>query len=56
MDVTVQLKETSQPVVSFRAANTYTKGPLYCIQIGEKVYKYPLVDIWRVVEDYGEHT
>lgn len=57
MRVRVQLKETAQPVVHDNALNAYTKGPFYCVYVtGETVYKYPLADIWRVVEDYGEHA
>ena len=57
MRVRVQLKETAQPVVHDDALNAYTKGSFYCVYVtDERVYKYPLADIWRVVEDYGEHA
>lgn len=55
MKVRVQLKETSQPIVH-EATSTYTKGPFYCVQVGETAVKYPMANIWRVVEDYGEHA
>lgn len=58
MKVTIQLKETSQPL-HHEACNTYTKDALYCVQLDvnlQKVIKYPLANIWRIVEDYGEHT
>ena len=53
--VSVQLKETAQPI-EHEALNAYTKGPFYCVYVsGDSVYKYPLADIWRVKEDYGTH-
>lgn len=55
MKVRIQLLETSQPL-EHDAINTYTKGPFYCVSLGESVVKYPLSLIWRVVEDYGPHT
>jgi hypothetical protein len=55
LKIYVQLKETAQPI-THDALNSYTKGPFYCVYVaGDKVYKYPLVDLWRVTEDYGEH-
>lgn len=56
LTVTVHLKEQSQPIVHEEVINTYEKGFFYCVYCkGEKVYKYPLVNIWRVKEDYGYH-
>jgi hypothetical protein len=53
--VTVQLKETSQPI-NHPAITTYTKGPFFCIlRPNDSVVKYPVADIWRVVEEYGYH-
>ena len=53
INVSIDLKETSQ-AVTYRAKNTYTKGPFYCVQAENgKVYKHPLDTIWRVAEDYG---
>ena len=56
MKVEIQLKETSQPLVHI-AFNTYEKGSLYCVFVrgenAEKVYKYPIENIFRVVEDYS---
>jgi hypothetical protein len=53
MKVSIHLKETSQPF-DHTAEAAYTKGPFYCVKVGERVYKYPLANIWRVAEDYGE--
>ena len=56
IEVTVHLKEQSQPIVHQNVINTYEKGSFYCIYCeGEKVYKYPLIGIWRIKEGYGYH-
>lgn len=56
MQAIVHLKEQSQPIVHDNVINTYVKGPFYCVYCeGEKVYKYLIVDIWRIKEDYGYH-
>lgn len=54
--VELWLKETSQ-AISHDFINTYTKDGLYCIYTEELnqhkvVYKYPLINIWRIKEDY----
>ena len=55
IEVRVQLKETSQPIVH-PAITTYTKGPFFCIlRPDDTVVKYPTADVWRVIEDYGYH-
>lgn len=60
--VEVYMLETHEPIVHENVKNTYTKGPLYCIQcaavvVGEPelVYKYPIVNMFRTVETYGTH-
>ena len=54
--VTVQLKESSQPIVYENAINTYQKGSFFVIYVeGEISYKHPIETIWRVKEDYGYH-
>jgi hypothetical protein len=53
LNVSIHLKETSQSI-SHQAVNTYTKGPFFCVFDGERVFKYPVNNIWRVVEDYGK--
>jgi hypothetical protein len=51
--VLIHIREQSQPIER-EAINTYTKGPLYCVYLGNgKVEKYPISEIFRVTEDYG---
>ena len=53
--VEVWLDETSEPIVH-DAKSTYTKGPLYCVYCEEDtVFKYPIMHIFRVCEEYGTH-
>jgi len=54
--ISIQLKESSQPI-EHNFTNTYQKGSFYCVYVEEedKTYKYPIADIFRVVEDYGKH-
>jgi inhibitor of KinA sporulation pathway (predicted exonuclease) len=52
--VKIALTETSQ-VIEHEARNAYTKGPFYCVYATDgTVYKYPVVNIWRVAEQYGD--
>jgi len=54
--VKVHLKEASQGISHSNVTNTYSKGGFYCVlESDDIVYKYPLADIWRVMEDYGPH-
>ena len=54
--VSVQLKESSQPILYESVLNTYQKGDLFVIYTkDEKSYKHPISTIWRVVENYGYH-
>jgi hypothetical protein len=56
ISVTVHLKDQSQPIVHERVINTYQKGDMFTLYCeGEKSYKYPICNIWRVIEDYGYH-
>jgi hypothetical protein len=51
--VRVELKETSQ-AIELNAVNAYTKGVFYCVFTEDRVvHKYPLANIWRVIEDYS---
>jgi hypothetical protein len=52
MKVEVSLKETSQKLIHDNAKNAYTKGNMYCVYVGDKVYKYPVNNIWRIEESY----
>lgn len=50
--VEVWLYQSSEPQV-FEAKNTYTKGPMFCVYTkDDKVYKFPVQHIFRVIEDY----
>jgi len=54
MNVQIYLKETSQRIEFENVENTYTKGPFYCVYLKSenKVYKYPLDNIFNVCESY----
>lgn len=48
------LKDTSDPIL-YNALSTYTKGFFFCIRDNNnKVHKYPIMNIFRVVEDYDQ--
>ena len=54
--VTVHLKTQSQPIEHKNVLNTYQKGSLFVVYTDdEKSYKYPMGDLFRVIEDYGFH-
>ena len=56
INVIVHLKTQSQPIEHNEVVNTYQKGDLYIVYTSnEKSYKYPIADIFRVIEDYGHH-
>jgi len=54
LTVRVHLKETAQEIVHNDVKNTYQKGDFFCVYCEKvnKVYKYPVASIFRVVEDY----
>lgn len=58
MKIEIQRNETSQPIVYEDILNAYTKGPMYCVMFmkdGKRMtHKYPLVTLFRVVEDYND--
>ena len=55
MNVEIWPDKTSQPIV-LEAKNTYKKGGMYCVYaVDGRVHKYPLVSLFRVIEDYGYH-
>ena len=58
MRIEIQRNETSQPIIYDDALNAYTKGPVYCVMFmkeGKRMtHKYPLVTIFRVIEDYND--
>jgi hypothetical protein len=54
-NVEVWLDKTSEPI-THKAKNTYQKGDLFCVYTTDgKVYKYPISNIFRIVEGYGTH-
>jgi len=54
INVKISLTETSQ-TIEHDAKNTYTKGPFYCVYMPDgTVFKYPVSNIWRVTEEYGD--
>ena len=58
MRIEIQRNETSEPI-TYDALNAYTKGPMYCVlfvnSAGDRVtHKYPLVSLFRVIEDYPD--
>jgi hypothetical protein len=56
--IEIQRNETSHPIVYDTVINAYTKGPMYCVLFEKdgqrKTHKYPLVSIFRVIEDYPD--
>ena len=55
MKVSIWLKETSQPI-EVVANTTYTKGPYYVVKSGNTFIKYPIQNIWRVIEVQDEEV
>lgn len=56
ISVSVHLKETSQPIIHDNVINIYQKGDLFILYTdNEKSFKYPIANIWRIIEDYGFH-
>jgi len=57
MNIKIELKETSAPIIIDDAKNAYTKGLLYCVYRSDNtVVKIPLCNIFRIVEDYVSST
>jgi len=58
MTIEIQRNETSLPLEYKNVINAYTKGGMYCILFqkdGKRItHKYPLVSLFRVIEDYPE--
>lgn len=56
MKISIHRNETSLPI-EYDALNAYTKGDLFCVLLekdGERVvHKYPLGQIFRIVETYN---
>lgn len=58
MKIEIQRNETSQPIIYEDALNAYTKGPMYCVMFikdeQRMTHKYPLVSLFRVIEEYND--
>ena len=56
MRVEIWLKLTSKPIIIEQVTSTYQKGDLFCVytQHNQRVQKWPVGDIWRVVEEYSD--
>lgn len=54
MTVSIQNKDQSQPMIYNGVDNTYVKAGFFCMVFRDKnrVYKYPMSDIFRVIEPY----
>ena len=48
--VHVHLKTQSQPIKRNDVINTYSKDGMFCVQLEDKVEKYPHICIHNVVE------
>jgi chaperone required for assembly of F1-ATPase len=53
MRVEIHLLSQSQPIVREGVRNAYVKDGVYCVLLDGKVEKYPLTNIFRVVEPYA---
>lgn len=49
MSIELWLKNTAEPR-RYDAANTYEEGSFLCIQTKNEIVKYPVSDVWRVVQ------
>lgn len=53
MKIEIHLLSQAKPKVYENAVNAYTKDGMYCVYLEDrKVHKFPMVNIFRVVEDY----
>ena len=53
MTIKIHLLSQSHPIVMNDVVNTYTKDGMYCIlTMDNLVYKYPMTNIFRVIENY----
>lgn len=51
--ISIHLKSQSHPIEYIDVLNCYTKENMYCVcRNDQTVHKYPLVNIFRVIEDY----
>ena len=50
MRISVHLLSQSLPIERDGVTNAYVKAGMYCLMLPDRVEKYPLVNIFRVVE------
>ncbi len=50
--IEIHMIDQARPVVREGVTNTYVKGPFYCVYLKDRVEKYPVAHIFRVVEPY----
>lgn len=53
--VEVHYKDANRPLVYKDAHMTYVKDVFYCVHSGNKEYKHPIANIWRIKEDWYSH-
>ena len=57
MNIKVHLLSQSNPVKYTDVKNTYTKDGLYCVYKNDgTVDKFPLVNIFRITENYSDNV
>lgn len=57
--VKIHLLTTSMPISYDKAKNCYVKDQMYCVMFldeynNDMVHKYPITNIFRVIEDYNQ--
>lgn len=51
MQVKIHMLSQANPIIKDNVFNTYTKDGMYCVMLDrENVEKYPLINIFRVLE------
>lgn len=56
-NVEIRLHKLSQPIEFDNVLSTYQKGDMFCVnvienQLKHRIYKFPIHDIFIVIEDY----
>jgi hypothetical protein len=53
MEIKIHLLSQSKPIEYSEIKNAYTKDGMYCVYTKDsKVHKYPMVNIFRIEEEY----
>ena len=50
LDIDIHLKAQALPIQREGVRNAYVKEGLYCVHLGETIEKYPLCNIYNIVE------